>query len=105
MRMYVPCMRTYGPASKRMLGHASVWADQHGHVHMKRVCVRMNTGRACMHDACARMNVDREVPSTFSSLPLFKTHPKHVPTPYKAPGFHLDPPHNETQAFTSTKID
>ena len=36
---------------------------------------------------------------------LIKIHPKHVPTPPKVLGFHLNPSHNKTQAFSSPKID
>ena len=58
----------------------------------------MKTTCACMHDACARMNIGKMVPLTI-------THPKHVPTPPKTTGFHLDPSPKKTQAFTSPKMN
>ena len=33
-----------------------------------------------------------------------KTHPKHVPIPYKVSSFYLNPSHNKNRAFTSLKI-
>ena len=46
------------------------------------------------HEAtCAHMHVHA----------MNQNHPKHVPTPYRKSGFHLDPSHNKTQAFTSPK--
>ena len=34
-----------------------------------------------------------------------KTHPKHVPTLLKASGFHLNPFHSKTHAFTSLETN
>ena len=74
------------PACVRMLGHTSIWTDEHG-------CIRMKIGCARMHDPWERMNTDR----MGSSIVLdYHTHPKHVPTPPRTSGFHLNPSHNKT---------
>ena len=51
---------------------------------------------------CARINADRVI---FQNFQLFsiKIHLKHVPTPPKMLGFHLNPSCNKTQAFISLK--
>ena len=45
-------------------------------------------------------NEHRRVFFDFFKFFSIKTQPKHVPTPPKVSGFHLNPSHNKTQAFT-----
>lgn len=64
--------------------------------------------RTCLHtqaQTCACKNAYKR-----SFLDIFKffstrTHRKHVPTPPKVLGFHLNSSYNKTCAFTNLKID
>ena len=49
------------------------------------------------------MNPDREVFFDIFKHILIKNRPKCVPTPPKVSGFHLNPSHSKTQAFTYPK--
>ena len=51
------------------------------------------------------MNTDNGLFLDIFEYPSIKTHPKHVPTQPKVLGFHLNPSHRKTQAFTSLKLD
>ena len=67
--------------------------------HMQeQACVYMNIG-------CTRKNMSTHRRVFFDIYKVFstKTQPKHVPTPFKVSGFHLNPFHSKTQAFKSLK--
>ena len=79
------------PTCVRMLGHVFVWTDEHRRVRMKRVYACMYTGCARMHEHMRIHEHRQRVFFDNFGLPLIKTHHKHVPTPPRTPGFHLDP--------------
>ena len=55
--------------------------------------------------ACVCTNIDSGSLFDIFKHALIKTHPKHIPTPSKVLGFHLNPSLNKIQAFTFPKID
>ena len=62
----------------------------------------MNTSWACKNmsaHAGPNLHIQEQTHNLFST----KTQPKHVPTPPKVSGFHLNLSHSKTQAFTSLK--
>ena len=68
----------------------------------EQACIRMNTGWACKNmsaHAGPNLHIQEQTHNLFST----KTQPKHVPTPPKVSGFHLNLSHSKTQAFTSLK--
>jgi len=82
------------------------------HVHiLSRISPRAHEERihTLEHKLCQQaqvlicMNPYRKVFFHISNHISTKTHPKHVPTPSKVSGFHVNSSHNKTQAFTSPK--
>ena len=56
-------------------------------------------------DTRVRMNLDKEVFFNIFKNISIKSHPKHVLSPLKVSGFHLNSSHSKAQALTCPKID
>ena len=70
-----------------------------------RACVRRNLREITQSQAYVLKLEPRKVFIAVLQPPWIKITPKHVPTPFLAKGFHLNPSHNKTQEFSRLKAN